>query len=595
MARTRKSKLILNEPNFIISKPPTSKLPTVNVENKILEPNNQSSNEDRSTPSSDRNEYGRNNVDSEIVTSAPKDKEMETEKLLESIMTISPLDEDPIFRLTLTDDEVRFTHLNILRTVDILNLMSKWKSDNYEFVNEGSEIIYKRHQELGLILDRRPTEDVVEELILVAISARKAVRDKNLAGLKEEINVQISNENGICLPRFEKRFNQIVWIASDGIKDFMVELHPEFKDHLISILRSDLPLKMKEYVVSNSANREILSLTVLKEYLAVNFIIIKMYVAEIHGIDISYVLESDPELIKTMDVEKSEDKITVLSWKESKSHAVYPQNYDKLIRLFVALKTRLQKMENIQYPINLIHLNPLPFQIRLIKNSLWTSAEIVSMLETYKVVGSLKKLSTLNVGGYASNQYVIKQSDLDSILKMFGDVIIKSNFIVRPYYTVEIILGKKDDLRIIFDLIDERSDLFDIVESTLTSLVFKSKKSSYMDIMSIYFLSKFFTGTTLISEFNPQNPRFGLSALREISAKTEFGGGKSCPQIIKIDYAEGKSGMFLVGYQKAIEIICNVLPDPIKYDINLTEIQNGVLARKIGSKAFVYLSYLLDL
>jgi hypothetical protein len=136
--------------------------------------------------------------------------------------------------------------------------------------------------------------------------------------------------------------------------------------------------------------------------------------------------------------------------------------------------------------------------------------------------------------------------------------------------------------------------MFNIVQRTLTALVFEAiGLDPYLNIMKVYFLVKYFKGTVLVSEFNPQKPTLGADALEEIARNTEFGGGKAPVRIALIERVKGKPEPFLIGDARAVDAITSTLPEAVRQDIVLQEISPNVLGRRIGSKAYVYLTFML--
>ena len=108
--------------------------------------------------------------------------------------------------------------------------------------------------------------------------------------------------------------------------------------------------------------------------------------------------------------------------------------------------------------------------------------------------------------------------------------------------------------------------------------------------MRLYFAIKIKKGATLISQMNPELDSIGIDALNSISETTQFG----TLHITRIPKINTEDIYLISKHQQAIDSLLDSVPQTIRNDIILGEIQDGILGRKLTGKAIFYILYALD-
>jgi hypothetical protein len=481
-------------------------------------------------------------------------------------------------------------------------MAGKWHSAFLEPITEGEYTVFRSKRNQEVLLDGRVIKDRLAELTILGAAARILARRSKGPGLKEMLEINVSKEARVYVPSLQKRVGSFVWTAQDSVRDAVVSIHPELEAVLLPYPRMGLPAGVKDYSISLAAQQSVLDTFTFYENRPTQFSIIGISTAEITGIPLAEIrdLAQKSGLLERMIIhETPTGEIVIKGWSLpvanpqpiEPNQSPEPQpNYEVLVLLYLAL-ARVYG-EQLTY----VQMNPSALTPKIVKTSLWTTPTILAALLEggFLSANAVRQAEAVQIGDYQINRYPLTQSGITSLVKVFGPTLIQSEFIVRPFSRAEVTFSDPGTGELLVDILEQNPNMFNIVQRTLTALVFEAiGLDPYLNIMKVYFLVKYFKGTVLVSEFNPQKPTLGADALEEIARNTEFGGGKAPVRIALIERVKGKPEPFLIGDARAVDAITSTLPEAVRQDIVLQEISPNVLGRRIGSKAYVYLTFML--
>lgn len=517
------------------------------------------------------------------VEKDPQSQEAQTQNIISSSQ-IRPIQTEKVFKLELTDRSVRYTHLgNESSSQEIITMIQKWHSGRYASVLEGEYVAYRLKPESER--DSRSAEEILTELSIFAAGAR-ILYSRITPQPQEIIETRVEGP----LSRFEERLGSFVWVASSEMRDFAVSLFPELEETLIAFPRIGLPPGVFDYIVSNATQRSILSLLTFSESEGARFIVVGNYAAEVYGVALDELRSIAGDLLSKITLETRPEygeMILVKAW----SAASPNPSYDSLVILFIRLKSSKGRIQFVQQ-------HPSEFMPKIVRNSLWTTPSILAALLDSKSLleNSVRKAQALRIGSYQINQYPLSSSGVASLYAVFGKTIDQAALMVRPFKKAEVVSTDQSLIKMVSEILEENEPLFNVIQRSLTSIVFESLTDKpYLTMMKVYFTLRYLKGVNLVSELNPQKIKLGRDALEDISAHTDFGGGKAPVQIITIDKSTGRSESFLIGDSSAVEALVHPLPTSIQRDIVLQPISPNVLGRRVGKRAYAYLTYLLGM
>lgn len=508
--------------------------------------------------------------------------------------SIQELSAPVVFKLLLSEDELRYTHLEVVKPETVVEMFPKWRSAFLESHTEGEYTVFRSKRNQEVLLDGRAVKDRLAELSILGGAARLLARRAKGPELKEVLEINVSKDVRVYVPSLQRRVGSFVWTAQDSIREAVVFIHPELEAVLLPYPRMGLPIGVKDYAVPLAVQQSALNAFIFDENRDGQFAVIGLSTAEISGIPISEIREiaGQSKLLDRLLIEETVGgAIIIKGWAAAAQGAQPTPNYDVLVLLYLALY-RIYG-DRLSY----VQMNPSALTPKIVKTSLWTTTPILTALLEggFLNPNAVRQAEAVQIGDYSINRYPLTQSGIASLIKIFGPTLIQSEFIVRPFNRAEITFSDVTTGELVFDIFEQNPNMFNILQRSLTTIVFEATgPEPYLNIMKVYFIVRYFKGTVLVSEFNPQKPTIGTDAFEEISRNTEFGGGKAPVQITIIERVPGKPEPFLIGDARAVEAIISPLPESVRRDIVLQEISPNVLGRKIGSKAYVYLVFMLS-
>lgn len=512
---------------------------------------------------------------------------------IKSVVESKSYDAIPL-RLILTTLNVRYSPANQIPSANALDLMYDWSSALLESKLNNDEVIIGPKLSSGVSMDGRTVELRLLELSMIACSIRYLAMKKGMS--THIIEIDIDPEQKKYLPRFERFMDGDLWIAHDNLKSLVQKLYPELDEELIPFPRVDLPDKFSSYSVGGKLTKELLLPFTLLTESRQRFILTNTYAAQIVEGDLTELefIADKAGLSDRITLNSVGDLIMVNGWKqnEDKTEFISNPSYEAIILYFISLKVFYK--DRIDYD----PMFAAAFDIKIVKNSLWTTPAILDSLITNGLLNhnSVKKSSGIAIGDYEIYRYPLMQTGMTQIASVFGEAILQSEFIVRPFRKAEIISLSRTVLELAADVLDQNPNLFKINQRSITNIVFECLTSTpYVDIMKVYFTVKFHRGIVLVSEMNPQNTMIGKDAFESISENTEFGGGVAPVHIVNVERNNpARTENFLIGNTLAINAILGPIPGKIKQEIVLQEITPGVLGRRLSVRAFIYIQFMLN-
>ena len=494
----------------------------------------------------------------------------------------------------MNDENLRYTIDNKLSPEIIKELMGKNWSNLLDISMEGEFYLVSPKKIDGKSIDGRNKIDRFLELVFVACILQR-ISDLKMTSRKDTM-IDVSKDLYQYVPRVDYILNSRVWIAPKSIveelKIFLADTSPE----LIPFPKSDLPYDVDAYPIKNDYIQGILKSYILKIDNNHKFIILQQFAANVSNGDINILksIATEINMQDLLNIDMANDQlIQIKAWMEVTRDNVKTliPSYENLLVYFLHVKKYY--MEKISFGV----LVSSSLDIKIIKNQLWTTPRILKALLSTNLLSAanVKENNPSQIGNYPLYKYSLNQSGIEELKKIFGESIMKSEFIIRPLKKVEIHSLDQKLLEYISETIEEHPNKFKLINRSLTNIIFESieTNNTYLNVMRLYFMVKYTYDISLVSELNPQNTLIGIEALNAISKLTDFGRENSYLHIMQVE-KDGQIKLFLVGNKEAVAALLAPFPENIKNDIQLDEIKSGILGRRISSKLYTHIYFMLD-